>query len=426
MEEQYDDYINVLAFQCLYQYENKKSINADKLVEFRKRATNIMGDAITINRVVELKKISDFVSKYSNYFEISGDIVKLKDNISYEELVNLAKMIKDRDDIDDDISFIITDFNLLTVLGIYTMREALVNYLKIERELEKNYQNLFTEKDNKKLRDSIAKLLRLRAGFLMQVHMLPGYSVASLVRTMTDLVEVDEYVMNPLNMDLYMNSDFYVDDNDSLDEIENMLYSTYQYSIFGDARYKLLTCKLLDEISKIYFISKIDEDTAREDLDDIYNSISSSEKKDSLEERLFYLTYLKKLGAFMGKYGYRKDLGMVYRRLLYSLDDISDKLFVDGNIDKAIEKIGDIEINEDSFVGLHDEMVFMASEIFEVGINKYTLRKLLMLATFYDITKCEDIVDVIDGYKNNNNYSYFCDIIFGDSNNKGYGKKYEL
>ena len=99
---------------------------------------------------------------------------------------------------------------------------------------------------------------------------------------------------------------------------------------------------------------------------------------------------------------------------------------IDGNIDKAIEKIEDIEINEDSFVGLHDEMVFMASEIFEVGNNKYTLRKLLMLATFYDITKCEDIVDVINGYKNNSNYSYFCDIIFGDSNNKGYGRKYEL
>ena len=63
MEEQYDDYINVLAFQCLYQYENKKSINADKLVEFRKRATNIMGDVITINRVVELKKIKKYMMK---------------------------------------------------------------------------------------------------------------------------------------------------------------------------------------------------------------------------------------------------------------------------------------------------------------------------------------------------------------------------
>ena len=425
MEEQYDDYINVLAFQCLYQYENKKSINADKLVEFRKRATNIMGDAITINRVVELKKISDFVSKYSNYFEISGDIVKLKDNISYEELVSLAKMIKDRDDIEDDIDSVKTDFNLLAVLGIYTMRESLIDYMKYEKDLERKYQDLFTEKDNKALRDEIAKLLRLRAMFFMQVHMLPGYSAASLVRTMTDLVEVDEYVMNPLNMDLYMKSDFYVEEDDSLVDMESMLYGTYQYSIFGDARYKLFTLKLLDEISKIYFVNKI-EDDVDDELSDAFGDISFNERKDSLEERLFYLTYLKKLGTFMGKYGYRKDLGMVYKRLLYSLDNISDKLCIDGNIDKAIEKIGDIEIGEDSFVGLHDEMVFMASEIFEVGNNKYTLRKLLMLATFYDITKCEDIVDVIDGYKNNNNYSYFCDIIFGDSNNKGYGRKYEM
>ena len=425
MEEKYYDYINVLAFQCLYQYENKKSINVDKLTEFRNRATNIMGDAITVDKKKELREVSSFVSRYSGYFEISGDIVKLKSNISYKELVNLAKMIKDRDDIEDDIDSIKTDFNLLAVLGIYTMREALLDYMKYEKDLERKYQDLFTEKDNKTLRDEIAKLLRLRAMFFMQVHMLPGYSAASLVRTMTDLVEVDEYVMNPLNMDLYMKSDFYVEEDDSLVDMESMLYGTYQYSIFGDARYKLFTLKLLDEISKIYFVNKI-EDDVDDELSDAFEDISFNERKDSIEERLFYLTYLKKLGTFMGKYGYRKDLGMVYKRLLYSLDNISDKLCIDGNIDKAIEKIEDIEINEDSFVGLHDEMVFMASEIFEVGNNKYTLRKLLMLATFYDITKCEDIVDVIDGYKNNNNYSYFCDIIFGDSNNKGYGRKYEM
>ena len=425
MEEKYYDYINVLAFQCLYQYENKKSINVDKLAEFRDRATNIMGDAITVDKKKELREVSSFVSRYSGYFEISGDIVKLKSNISYKELVNLAKMIKDRDDIEDDIDSIKTDFNLLAVLGIYTMRESLIDYMKYEKDLERKYQNLFTENDNKALRDEIAKLLRLRAMFFMQVHMLPGYSAASLVRTMTDLVEVDEYVMNPLNMDLYMKSDFYVEEDDSLVDMESMLYGTYQYSIFGDARYKLFTLKLLDEISKIYFVNKI-EDDVDDELSDAFGDISFNERKDSIEERLFYLTYLKKLGAFMGKYGYRKDLGMVYKRLLYSLDNISDKLCIDGNIDKAIEKIGDIEISEDSFVGLHDEMVFMASEIFEVGNNKYTLRKLLMLATFYDITKCEDIVDVINGYKNNSNYSYFCDIIFGDSNNKGYGRKYEL
>ena len=100
-----------------------------------------------------------------------------------------------------------------------------------------------------KLRNEIAKLLRLRAMFFMQVHMLPGYSAASLVRTMTDLVEVDEYIMNPLNMDLYMESDFYVEEDDSLADMESILYGTYQYSIFGDARHKLFTLKLSDEIS---------------------------------------------------------------------------------------------------------------------------------------------------------------------------------
>lgn len=425
MIDKYYDYINVLGFQCLYQYENKKDISVDKLTEFRNRATNITGEVIPVDEDVEIEKINNFVNKYSNYFEISGDIVKVKDNISYKELVALAKMIKDRDDIESEISLITMDFSLLAVLGIYTMREALVDYMKLESELERKYQLLYTEKDNEELRREIAKLLRFRMGFLFQIHLLSGYSRESFVKTMNDLLEVNDYVMEPLNMDIYMNSDFYVEENDSLADMESMLYSTYQYSIFGDARHKLFTLKLSDEISKIYFINKMN-DEVDSDLDDIFGGICSNDKKSELENRLFYLTYLNRIKAFMVKHGYRKDLGMVYKRLLYSLDNISDKLYLDGNVDKAIDKIGDIEISEDSYVGLHDEMMFMASEIFEVGDNKYTLRKLLMLATFYDITKCEDLIYIINDHKDHKNYLYFCDIIFGDSNNKGYGRKYEM
>ena len=425
MLDKYYDYINVLGFQCLYQYENKKDISVDKLTEFRNRATNITGEVIPVDEDVEIEKINNFVNKYSNYFEISGDIVKVKDNISYKELVALAKMIKDRDDIESEISLITMNFSLLAVLGIYTMIEALVDYMKLESELERKYQYLYTEKDNGELRKEIAKLLRFRMGFLFQIHLLPGYSRESFVKTMNDLLEVKDYIVAPLNMDLYMKSDFYVEENDSLADMESMLYSTYQYSIFGDARHKLFTLKLSDEISKIYFINKMN-DEVDSDLDDIFGGICSNDKKSELENRLFYLTYLNRIKAFMVKHGYRKDLGMVYKRLLYSLDNISDKLYLDGNVDKAIDKIGDIEISEDSYVGLHDEMIFMASEIFEVGDNKYTLRKLLMLAAFYDITKCEDLIYIINDYKDHKNYLYFCDIIFGDSNSRGYGRKYEM
>ena len=325
-------------------------------------------------------------------------------------------MIKDRDDVEDEIVAIINDFSLLGVLGIYTMRESLLSYLKIESNLERKYQDLFTEKDNVILRNDIGKLLRLRTGFLMQIHMILEYSRISLLDTMTDLMECSDYILEPLNMDLYMESDFYSEDDDSLSDMESMLYSTYQYAIFGDVRHKLSTLKLLDEISNIYYNNK------EKDIEDDI----AIDKKESLENRLFYLTYLKKISTFMNKYGYYKDLGMVYKRLLYSLDNISDKLYIDGNIDRAIDRIGDIEISEDSYIGLHDEMLFMASEIFEVGVNKYTLRKLMMLATFYDITGCEELVYVIEDYKNNDNYSYFSGIIFGEDKNKGYGKRYEL
>ena len=57
----------------------------------------------------------------------------------------------------------------------------------------------------------------------------------------------------------------------------------------------------------------------------------------------------------------------------------------------------------------------------------YTLNvKSNEILSSYRIYDYIDVIGRVDSYKNNNNYSYFCDIIFGDSNNKGYGKKYEL
>lgn len=418
MIKKYYDYINALAFQCLYRFENKRCIDSSALIDFRIMATNITNEIIDVDEDEEFKKINDFVNKYSDYFEISGSIVKLKDNISYEDISGLVKLIKDRDDVEDEISFIADDFSLLNILGIYTMREYLIDYLKLEESLEKKYCCLFTKEDNVVLRNDIARLLRLRAGFLLQIHLFPEYSVRSLLDTMTDLVEGLDYKESPLNMDLYMKSDFFVEDDDSLADLESLLYDTYQYSIFGDEEHELSTFKLLDEISYIYYTNK--------DLSDVYEFADDIHFNSGIENRLFYLTYLNKISSFMKEYGYQDSLGMAYNRLLYSLDNIGDKLYIDGNIDKAIEKISDIEIDDDSYVGLRDEMLFMASEIFEVGVNKYTLKKLLMLATFYDITKCEDLIYIIDEYRDNKNYLYFCDIIFGNSENKGYEKKYEL
>lgn len=426
MENDYYDYINILAFLGLYKYENKTCIKVDILTDFRNRATNIMGDAIEVNRDEELRKIKDFVRRYSEYFEINDDIVKLKDNISYQHLANLEKEVREKEEIDEEISSIVDDPNLLAVLGVYTIREIIIDYLKLERELENNYKLLFTKKDNLSLRNKIAKLLRTRTAFLIQIHMLPEYSAGALMKVVCDLAGGDSlyYDIDPINMDLYMQSDYYSLDEDSLENIENMLYDTCQYSIFGGSKQDLSSFKLLDEVSKIYFIDKFLD---KEDCDNLdfnpYMFISSKEKRDYLEDRLFYLTYLDKLSKYISKYGYSNDLVMAYKRLLYSLDNLSDKLYIDGNLEKALDKAKDIEIDEESFIGLHDEILFMADEIFQVDVNEYTIRKLLMLATYYEITKNEDLFYIINNYQYHNNYKWFSEIIFGDGKNKDYTRK---
>ncbi len=409
------DYINALGLLCVYQYENKKSVSIDNLVKFRNEATNMTGDDITINKPKELEMVNSFVKKYFKYFAIDGNNIKLQDNISYDELLDLVMMIKDRDDIDDDVSLIAEDFNLLSILGVSSMRDILFDYLKIESKLEDKYQELYTSD----VHDDIAKLLRARTGLLLQVHMLPSYSALGFYKTISDMIDCIPYDNDPVNFDIYMQSDFYTND-ESYDDLESQIYDIYQYSIFGNKNNKLSSFKLLEEINNIYLFNSEKDDVLIEE-DPVID-----ENRSSKEERLFYLTYLSKVHSYLNKYGSDLDLQLAYTRLLYSLDNISDKLYLEGNIEKAISKLDNVEIDEDSFVGLHDEMLFIASEVFETGINKFTFRKLLLLSTFYDLTKCEDVVYIIDNYKDNKNYLYFCDIIFGDSKNKGYGKKYEL
>lgn len=426
MENDYYDYINILAFLGLYKYENKTCIKVDILTDFRNRATNIMGDAIEVNRDEELRKIKDFVRRYSDYFEINDEVVKLKNNISYQYLTSLEREVREKEEIDEEISSIVDDPNLLMILGVYTLREIVINYLKLESELEKNYKLLFTKKDNLSLRNKIAKLLRTRVAFLIQIHVLPEHNADALMKVISDLADGDSsyYEVDPLNMDLYMESDYYSFDETSLEDIENMLYSTCQYSIFGGDKNGLSSFKLLDEVSKIYFIDKFPNKEDSDNLDfNPYMFISSKEKRDYLENRLFYLTYLDKLSKYISKYGYSNDLVMAYKRLLYSLDNLSDKLYIDGNLEKALDKAKDIEIDEESFIGLHDEILFMADEIFQVDVNEYTIRKLLMLATYYEITRDEDLFYIINNHQYHNNYKWFSEIIFGEGKNKDYTKK---
>ena len=51
------------------------------------------------------------------------------------------------------------------------------------------------------------------------------------------------------------------------------------------------------------------------------------------------------------------------------------------------------------------------------------MKKLLLISTYYDLTKNEEIVDIINEHKEHESYDKYCEVIFGEEKGKIISKK---
>ena len=136
------------------------------------------------------------------------------------------------------------------------------------------------------------------------------------------------------------------------------------------------------------------------------------------EEFAFYIVYIKKLNDLIAEG--RSELIVVRNRLLYLLDDIKYCLFIEENFNKMYEKALSYKLEEESFDFFAEEAKYFIIDVFEGNADK-TLEKLLFTSTYYQLTKDEEVVEILNKYNKDIRYQEYSQIIFGK--NKGYSRK---
>lgn len=387
------DYINLLAFANLLKYENKREITLRRLEKFHDvMASEILEIAneredTTIDNFGSLE---EFLVEYNDYFYKKGNTLYLKDDITYEDINNLLQNF--------DFSFVSLSLMQrasehpypLGALGIHTIHDVLLHYLTIEREIYCEYQK--EDYTNK-------KYLLMRALFCHNLSNYPFYALEALRNISWYIAEDDlsyDYPQLPFNEEIwnqYLISQYGTDEvNYEEQNIENNLYEGYQYAIFGSS--SLIYTKLE------YMLDEIDSE-------------KSGEKDNT--ELIFYLKYLALLIKYINKYGDNNILNKTKNRLLYLLDNPDRCLYQKTNLDKVLDDTLNYELKLEDLALLKVEIYFFANEIFIEKENNYTVRKMLLVATFYALTYDLEIKNIIEKYNDHPLYDYYAKIILGEN-----------
>lgn len=442
------NYINLLAFITLLKYENKRGIKIDTLQKYHqilleevikdynnKNATyykDVDNWKGKINFFIdEQNNLNSFLNEFSHLFYIDEDTVYLHDEICYEELIQQEVEMREEQCISNRFASASNSSRLFELLNINKIKSVIEKYIKIEQEIEKTYSKLNHNNDDE-LKQKLKKLLFMRAIFLTNICQNADHIIDAFRLESSRIHESDssyEYTKNPIDLELWKQSNYY--DEDDIGDIDDRIYDIFQYAIFGKT--SLVSSKTDSMLQNLCFFgdknnsqSELLEDYFSEDLTFSENFDNDSDNTfyivDNEETDLvFYLTYLHKLNEYIRKYGESTDLINTKNRLLYALDMPKLCLFKQENFIQELEKTKEFDLEVEDFDFVEDEVRFMADEVFMTKADENTIKKLLFISTYYELTKDKKIVRILNKHSNNDNFTIYSEIIFGEP--KGYSKK---
>lgn len=214
-----------------------------------------------------------------------------------------------------------------------------------------------------------------------------------------------------------------------------MLYDTPQYAIFEKEKNDLHMSKLDDELEdlslKVESPDSFPEMDPTKDYTDIIETALKAEEQfeDSFLEHpenfaticdtsdefwVLYITYLSNLNHFMDIYGASEELLFAKRWLLYALDKPTAMLFDEKRFKRFLEEASSIELDDDPFSFVTDEVYFMVQEAFMIPSNEYTIRKLLFVGTYYSLTEDEELREIIEEYRDDPRFKIFYEIMINN------------
>lgn len=459
------NYIIIMAFEKVYKYENKRSLSINKLKYFRsalleeilniykngqnhkyRQEVDMWHGEVSFKKIDENKALESFLEEYEEYFYLDNNIVYLKDNVSYSDISELLRQIRINENVPNRFDIVEDSEKLMSILEISTIEKVIAKYSQIEEKLETLYYKLFTNEDTKDLRNKIKSLLFIRCSFYMHINQMPEYKVAAFKRiannylNKNDTVSYDKY---PIDLKIW--NEEYADPDDFLEDINDRVYDINQYAIFGKKKNFLYLNKICEDIENYYMseygfpFGTIEEefDPLKDYTNEIETDILAEEQFEenfssnpenfamlhdpSDEFWILYMNYLNNLNNFMKIYGENETLLFTKKRLLYVLDKPELMLYDENNFERELNKTKTIELDEEPFSFFYNEIFFIAQEVFMLPSDEYTIRKLLLVGTYYNLTKDSELKEIIEEFSDNPKYDFFYEVMINNCANKSYG-----
>ena len=135
--DNYYNYITLTAFEQLYKYENKKSISVETLKLFRSELLKEVLDIykngkdhnylqerdqwqgeISFTEIDEDIALKNFLEEYEEYFYLDNGIVYVYEEISFDDLSELVRQIRVREQVPNRFDIIEDTKKLRDILGI--------------------------------------------------------------------------------------------------------------------------------------------------------------------------------------------------------------------------------------------------------------------------------------------------------------------
>lgn len=453
------NYVILNAFKYLYIYESKKSISVETLKLYRSELIKEIIDIykngkghkylsendqwhgeISFRKFDEDTSLRDFLEEYKKYFYLENGIVYLYEEVSFDDLNELVRQVRAKENVSLRFDIIGETKMLKDILGISTFYKLIDKYSKIEEKLQNLYYKLFTHEDSKELRIKIKALLFVRLSFFEQLSKLPYYKVEAIkseifnYKEENDTVSYDKY---PINLKLWKEE--FEDPNEIVSYIDEVVYDITQYAIFGKRQNFLYIDKIYEDLENFYTQDDSVESTDEIDLNGDYTDIIETNvlAREQFEETLaelpnnfaiiydqsdefwvLYINYLNNLNRFMSIYGESEELLFAKRRLLYALDNPTTMLYDENNFKKAYEETKSMELDEEPFNFFVDEIYFIAQEVFRVQSDEYTIRKLLFVGTYYDLTNDQKLREIIEKFSSDPRFEFFYEIMINNCSDK--------
>lgn len=431
------NYINLVCFLNLLKYENTRKISLSNLKKYRelvlKRVSEIFkSQNIIFSRVNDLSSLYEFLNKYPEFVFLKDSCLYLNDAVVEEDIIGELHKIQKEEGLDDRYDVILHQRYILNELGISKVFNSLVDYWNLEKKIEQEYMEFSFDRE---LSYELKRDLLARYLFLINFKNASKGLIEAIKNTSTSICfDEDDYDYDdfPVSFENVDDNKHYLKDKDELfDDVSDSLYWIYQYAIFGDS--SLASQKLWKDIDDIYMyeLDSLEEADAEFDYDescfyeevekllDEFDNIDLDDFIDDsrVADQIFYLTYICKLDNYLGRYGEDNNLLKAKKRLLYTLDNLDLCLFSFDDLSLELENILE-DKNEVSFESFQDEARFMADEVFSSDEDKNTIKKLLFISTYYDLSGDEIIKEIIDDHSEHQKYPLYKNIVLGEQKQK--------